>query len=733
MTAALLFALAFAAPPADTVGTVGGEVRSEVDDAPLAGVRVELAGAEAPQSTSTDEAGRYLFRGVPAGLARLRAERLDFEPLEVEIRVPRRGKAVFDLALRPRTVTLDTLGVGGDGGGRLHDTATAAQAPLELTGAKALESAPPLTGLGPGEPGGLPPGQTPVDPSEALYVRGAPADLKRVLLDGAPVLTPFHLSGLIDTFQPALLRSATLYLGGAPARYDGGLSYVLDLSTRAGRPGRLRSTGALDALSARAVVEGSVPGAVRYLAGARTTHGIGVRSLFGGEFPYLYREGLLRLDAPLGTGALSVTGFANRERVSLDTAGGDRLGAGWENAALSARYHGPLAGADAELVAAASGFDAELAAGATGSLPLLGRANQARLAADFTRSAGPVRLGYGGSWERLTLRHTEPRRGAPLVDNPPQRHLAGDAAGAYLEGAVQPTRRLRLRGGARADLFSGDPAVRIAPRLSVGWLVADRTLLSAAAGRYHQHIRVFESASAPSETDSAATVSIPIALAVARASHLTLGLQQEPEAGTRVGLEGFFKTFDGVPARYGEGAYASGVDLWVRRETGPVQGWLGYSLAWVWSREEGGVSERFAGRQLLNAGASGALRHVGDLAVRFSYGAGLPFSPIPVDPASPEVLNAGAVTTFAVDDGAGVAPPPDDRADPYLRLDLALSRTFTPRIGGVRTRLSPYVKVLNALDRRDGLFYRTRAADEPELQPLGGFPLLPVFGVEWEF
>ena len=48
--------------------------------------------------------------------------------------------------------------------------------------------------------------------------------------------------------------------------------------------------------------------------------------------------------------------------------------------------------------------------------------------------------------------------------------------------------------------------------------------------------------------------------------------------------------------------------------------------------------------------------------------------------------------------------------------------------------LTPYVKVLNALDRRDALFYHfDRNAERPDTRPLAPLPLLPILGLEWKF
>jgi hypothetical protein len=47
--------------------------------------------------------------------------------------------------------------------------------------------------------------------------------------------------------------------------------------------------------------------------------------------------------------------------------------------------------------------------------------------------------------------------------------------------------------------------------------------------------------------------------------------------------------------------------------------------------------------------------------------------------------------------------------------------------------LRPYLKVLNALNRRDALFYHFERWRDQDPRPLADLPLLPVMGVEWRF
>ncbi|HEX2094101.1 MAG TPA: TonB-dependent receptor, partial [Longimicrobiaceae bacterium] len=330
---ALVVGLALPAVQDPLPGTVRGTIRSAGDGTPLAGATAAMWAADAVRPAHTDSTGSYLLRAVPPGRRVIRAWRPDHEPLEVEVEVPAGGEVMLDLSLRPRVIPLAGIRVraealpGASGGGEADGT-PAPSAALQVTGMKSLESTPGIAELGlGGDPRGTP-GQAPPDPSGVLYVRGSAAELKLVLLDGAPVYTPFHLGGVLESFEAEALGAARLYLGGAPARYGGGLAYVLDLSTRPGRGEGVRSTGSLDLLSTRITAEGAVAGRVRYLLAGRALHQWGFAPLAGDPLPYGYGDAVARVDVELGReSALSLTGFHNREAARLDTlpAGRDRV------------------------------------------------------------------------------------------------------------------------------------------------------------------------------------------------------------------------------------------------------------------------------------------------------------------------------------------------------------------------------------------------------------------------
>src|SRR5690606_25201378 len=269
------------------------------------------------------------------------------------------------------------------------------------------------------------------DPGSLLYVRGAAADLKLVYLDGAPVYAPFPLGGILEPFPPGLLDKASIYLGGAPARYDGGLSYVMDLRTRGGRGG-LSTSGSVDLLSGHVMAEGALGDAASAVVSLRGMDPLGSAALFGDGMPYEYREGLARTDVRLGTtSVLSVTGFANREAVRVDEAlGGDGL-IEWGNNAGSARRRGVVGSGVGEATAAGGRRSARLPR--TGSQVVLagGGADRARRSLDLSRPIEDVQLSYGA-----TLEYQEYRAQAEPVDGglpPSEASAEGSGAGVYAE------------------------------------------------------------------------------------------------------------------------------------------------------------------------------------------------------------------------------------------------------------------------------------------------------------
>lgn len=733
-------------------GAIRGVVHGRLDmgRTPLASALVEATAGERRISVLADSLGVYHVGPVPAGRIHLKVMHAGHDPMEFDVIVPAGGILALDVDLQGRPVVMEALTVVAD----RQAVERAGEAPRPDRDLAEVDLRAMAAGSGLAETGMVlaarsAVGDDPGDPGDILFMRGSTTDLKLVLLDGAPVYAPFHVGGLLPTFDQGLMGTATHYVGGAPARYDGGLSYILDLNTRTPRRDRLSAAGALDLISARASVDAPLGDWGGLLVGGRALHG--AESAFaGGESPYGYRDGLARLEVDLTPGhRLSATGFLNEESVFLDLSGtgtpllGARSDARWGNRAGSVSYRGKAGRTDITLRVAGGQYDARLPISrASGDLVARGSTGRGRVTADLATSMGTWELRYGASAEGMTVAYDAgslERAQSVLLEDAAR----GTVAGGYAEASVPVADRLRVWTGLRVDRFSTDGSVRAAPRIRFAWLLSDEAVLTLAAGRYHQYARASDEAVEGAlvgmvEQEAGPAAAYRPLLPVATASHLVVSLDQVLLPGLRLGLDGYFKAFDGVTAP-GERFNASGADLRVQHGGDALQVWLGYSLAWYWSQDgPGTVSESFTGQHLLTAGVTGQAWDVLGVDLRLGYGDGLPLTAVPVADGTSAPLSG-----LESGDAAGGTPSRQaaglplwsggSLADRFFRLDAEVSGLFETRVASRPLTLRPYLRLMNALGRRDAMFYYFEPWRGEEVEPLVESALLPVIGFEWRF
>jgi hypothetical protein len=304
--------------------------------------------------------------------------------------------------------------------------------------------------------------------------------------------------------------------------------------------------------------------------------------------------------------------------------------------------------------------------------------------------------------------------------------------GVYMETSRPLRPDVTVRVGLRGDLFAGDD-VRLAPRVALFWEFGPDALISVAAGRYHQAGRTPEPQVEETLTEVAnrEAGSGPL-LPIATADHVVVTLTQRLGRAVTLGLDGYWKRFEGLRGEADESILNSGLDL--RLQSAGERGslWLGYGLSWYWSPLDlSGSSNDFAGRHLLSAGVSGELMGPLSGEARLAYGAGLPSTSIPFG--SNDVAESTGPGLETLASGNGSVPGVSPLEASFLRLDVELHAVFEPSWGGRPWRVRPYLRLLNALDRRDALFYTYQPWRSDEVTPLAERPILPVLGVAFSF
>lgn len=361
----LALTLAAQAGPIAPRTTVEGEIRDAESGAPLAGAVIVLADLD--RAVVSDGDGRYSLTSVPAGPQHLVIRRIGYRSRTLHVLVPSDGRLEVNLSLRPDPIRLDRVsadpgrpvrGLEPDEGAVFPDRGITHAA---LRHHPTLAQSDPLQGLAGGE--------VLVEPEApaGLHVRGGAADHTGFLLDGVPVLSPYHTAGLFSAWNPDALAGLAIAAAAPSPALPDALSGAVVARTK--QPGTtLRMHSAVSNTEARATLDGPIAAGASYLLSWRL--GLTGPLAPGDEASYLAGEtgdivGTVRTPVLGGVLQLLVYDSENELAPASAVPGEDgsatsppnrfewssrSMGAGWAGSlspALTARVGGWRASADA--------------------------------------------------------------------------------------------------------------------------------------------------------------------------------------------------------------------------------------------------------------------------------------------------------------------------------------------------------------------------------------------------
>jgi hypothetical protein len=94
--------------------------------------------------------------------------------------------------------------------------------------------------------------------ASGFNVRGGAADQNLILLDEATVFNSSHLFGFFSVFNNDAIKDLRLYKGGIPSRYGGRVASVLDIYQKDGNSKEYHATGGIGVISSRLMAEGPI-------------------------------------------------------------------------------------------------------------------------------------------------------------------------------------------------------------------------------------------------------------------------------------------------------------------------------------------------------------------------------------------------------------------------------------------------------------------------------------------
>ena len=289
---------------------------------------------------------------------------------------------------------------------------------------------------------------------------------------------------------------------------------------------------------------------------------------------------------------------------------------------------------------------------------------------------------------------------------------------AYIEDEFRLGRNLILNAGLHAAAFStpGKAYWSIQPRLSANWQVSKRIGLEAYYSRMQQPVHLLSNSAVGLPTE----LWVPSTDKVAPQEGWQLGMAANWafRPGWSVELDGYFKSMDNLLA-YSEGALflndweenvtagsgtAYGAEALLRKSSGKLRGWLGYSLAWA-DRQYEQINNgqpypyKFDRRHEFKLALMYRIQDWVDLSASWVYSTGFAFSP-PIG--QYEVIIPGVGPVQAIDFGDKNA----FRMPAYHRLDVAANFYIQT---DTRLRHTINVGVYNLYNRRNPLYYDLRS------------------------
>ena len=750
-------------------GSMSGFVTGAEDGEALIGASVFVA--EVEKGTISNISGYYVIPKIAAGRYIVACTYIGYQRYEREIELVAGEDLNLHIALEPELIQAAETVVRADSA-RTADKLfekTISQVILrprqinqipQVAEADLLRSLQTLPGILPLS-----------DFSSALYVRGGTPDQNLYMVDGSDVYNPEHAFGIFSTFNTDAIKQVELSKGGFGAEYGGRLSSVLDVTNLDGNREQFEGTASISLLSTKSTLEmplgglGSLSGSIRRTYFDQT---IGRRL---DDIPdYYFYDGNIKAYLDLGErDKLTLSGFGGRDFLDVIFNNGASSATGfhadWGNKTGSIRWtrvFSPRLFGNFWLTASRFTSDFQFDEADVDERNNVTDATVKGQVEYHHSQEAVMHFGFEQKNMHLRFRQAFPA-GLIDVDETPEHYVL------YGKGSLRPSPLWDIEVGLRYNLFAADKAFHnFDPRFSLKYRLSEVTSIKAAAGIYHQYLHRIPRFIA---TDIWTTSNEN--QAASRAGHLILGLQREWARNWQFEIETFYKEYQNIYQfnqtfltelqetgfdennkpiftntkglfNRGDGNSA-GFEVMLRKDSGALTGWIGYSLARTVNTFAGINGDRsFAPRHdrtsTLNVVSTLDIRnglrkirgqHKKRDRGRWTLGLNLVYStgqPI-TEPGS------GYLTTMAptdIDLGIEYAPTRINnvRLPYYGRVDVSLN--YHRQFNG--WSMAPYLQLFNAGNRKNTWFVNYNYTDGiPDAESVSMFPLLPTIGVNFEF
>jgi outer membrane receptor protein involved in Fe transport len=465
--------------------------------------------------------------------------------------------------------------------------------------------------------------------NSGFNVRGGGTDQNLILLDEAPVYNASHLLGFFSTFNSDAIKDVSVYKGGMPAQYGGRLSSVVDIKMKDGNAKKLDMSGGIGLIASRLNITGPiVKDKGSFMISARRTYadiflklikdtGQGKRTLY-------FYDVNLKANYKLGKkDRVYLSGYFGRDILGL----GETFNADWGNKTATLRWNhifGNSLFSNTSLIYSNYSYQIKVKAG-NDKYKILSKIEDFNFKQDFDWSAGnKSKIRFGGNIIKHNIAPGAITAVTATAGNskPVQDRYSIESA-AYVSHEWKASDKLEIIYGLRASNLSvkgpgnfytydkqgntlttkkyekGKKVVsyfNLEPRFSASYKLNEYTSVKASYNRNVQNLHLLTNATSGSPTD----VWLPSTNNVKPeiSDQAAIGFYKNFLYGEyEFSSEAYYKTMqnqidyrnaantfgnDNIESEllYGSGR-AYGIELMLRKKTGRLTGWVGYTLSKV--------------------------------------------------------------------------------------------------------------------------------------------------------
>jgi hypothetical protein len=476
--------------------------------------------------------------------------------------------------------------------------------------------------------------------NSGFYVRGGGPDQNLILLDEAVVYNASHLFGFFSVFNADAVKNVELYKGSMPAQYGGRLASVVDVSMKEGNNQEFAVDGGIGLISSRLTIQGPIKKDTSsfIISGRRTYIDILMKpfvkptSSFYGSGYYFYDMNAKVNYKFSNKDRVFVSGYFGRDVFNYNNReAGFNVEVPWGNATATVRWN-HLFNNRLFMNVSAIFTDYNFAFGATQD------EFEFKLTSGITDYNGKVdfyyipnvkhtmRFGAFYTWHNFVPSSATAKQGDVVFNTGDIVKLYAHEAALYFNDDIDLNVRIRLSVGMRYSLFNQvgpfsrfvkDPTLNTfsdtinyargesvalyhgpEPRAAIRYLLDENSSIKASFTRNLQfiHLASLSSVSLPTDVWVPSTDRVKPQIGYQYSAGYFRNLMENKY---ETSLEVYYKTMQNQ-VEYREGAqpdddvrnnvdnnfvfgkgWSYGAELFFKKKTGKVNGWIGYTLSWT--------------------------------------------------------------------------------------------------------------------------------------------------------